>query len=223
VTGGTATAAWRWKGDDEAPGPFETAEVEWVQELAAQPGMKEMLVPGQMLRKHPIGQLIAEDDHLFETMRKSDQVKEFRCFYNTQQRKFYSVVMLGKDVCGYPSTVHGGLTAALVDESFGGLYTSLLTTGNLGATLPGLTARLELDYKNKIPAGAVLLITTELDSVEPRKVWMRAIVSNGRGTTYATGRALFVAPNIGKQFAALLKWKDGFGHRQQSSAATVTA
>lgn len=64
VTGGTASAAWRWKSDDEVAGPFETAEVEWVQELAAQQGMKEMLVPGQMLRKHPIGQFIAEDDHL---------------------------------------------------------------------------------------------------------------------------------------------------------------
>jgi hypothetical protein len=29
-------------------------------------------------------------------MRKSDQVREFRCFYNSEQRKFYSVVMLGK-------------------------------------------------------------------------------------------------------------------------------
>eukprot|EP00878_Enallax_costatus_P004142 GHUV01004371.1.p1 GENE.GHUV01004371.1~~GHUV01004371.1.p1 ORF type:complete len:298 (+),score=91.03 GHUV01004371.1:262-1155(+) len=226
VTGGTASAAWRWKNDDEAAGPFETAEVEWVQDLAAREGMKEMLVPGQMLRKHPIGQLIAGDDHLFETMRKSDQVREFRCFYNTKERKFYSVVMLGKDVCGYPSTVHGGLTAALVDESFGGLYTSLLTTGNLGATLPGLTARLEMDYKKKIPAGTVLLITTELDSVEPRKVWMKASVSDGTGTTFATGRALFVAPNIGKQFALLLRWKDGFGQRQRqepTAAAAVTA
>jgi hypothetical protein len=26
--------------------------------------MKEMLVPGQMLRKHPVGQLLTEDDHL---------------------------------------------------------------------------------------------------------------------------------------------------------------
>jgi hypothetical protein len=29
-------------------------------------------------------------------MRKSEQVREFRCFYNAEQRKFYSVVMLGK-------------------------------------------------------------------------------------------------------------------------------
>jgi hypothetical protein len=32
----------------------------------------------------------------FETMRKSDQVREFRCFYHPGERKFYSVVMLGK-------------------------------------------------------------------------------------------------------------------------------
>lgn len=98
--------------------------------------------------------------------------------------------------------------------------------GNLGATLPGLTARLEMDYKRKIPAGAVLLITTELDSIEPRKVWMKASVSNGTGTTFATGRALFVAPNIGKQFASMLRWRDGFGQwqrQQPTAAAAVTA
>jgi acyl-coenzyme A thioesterase PaaI-like protein len=111
-----------------------------------------------------------------------------------------------RDVCGYPSTVHGGLTAAIVDETFGGLYTALLTTGNLGATLPGLTARLELDYKKKIPSGTVLLVTAELESVEPRKVWMKATVSNGDKSAFATGRALFVAPNIGKQLAGLFQW-----------------
>lgn len=222
VAGGAAgTAAWKWREDQDNVGPFETQEIAWVQELAGQPGMKEMLVPGQMLRKHPVGQLLTEDDHLFETMRRSEQVKEFRCFYNTQTRKFYSVVMLGKDVCGYPSTVHGGLTAAIVDETFGGLYTALLTTGSLGATLPGLTARLELDYKKKISAGTVLLVTTELETIEPRKVWMKATVTDGGKNTFVQGRALFVAPNIGKQFAGLFKWKDGLAKQLQPAAAVA--
>lgn len=119
------------------------------------------------------------------------------------------VLLPFRDVCGYPSTVHGGLTAAIVDETFGGLYTALLTTGNLGATLPGLTARLELDYKKKIPSGTVLLVTAELESVEPRKVWMKATVSDGSRATFATGRALFVAPNIGRQLASMFNWKQG--------------
>eukprot|EP00879_Flechtneria_rotunda_P009076 GHRR01009503.1.p1 GENE.GHRR01009503.1~~GHRR01009503.1.p1 ORF type:complete len:183 (+),score=32.34 GHRR01009503.1:236-784(+) len=63
VSGGAATAACNWRGDEEV-GPFETAEISWVRELAEQPGLREMLIPGQMLRKHPVGQLIAEDDHL---------------------------------------------------------------------------------------------------------------------------------------------------------------
>lgn len=138
-------------------------------------------------------------------MRKSDQIKEFRCFYNPTQRTFHSVVVLGKDVCGYPSTVHGGLTAAIVDETLGGLYTALLTSGNLGLRMPGLTARLEMDYKKRIAAPAVLHVSTEVESVEPRKVWMRAAVRDGDGNTYATGRALFVAPNLGRAFLKGLK------------------
>jgi hypothetical protein len=63
VSGSAATAAWHWRDENEAVA-FETAEIPWVQELAAQPGMREMLVPGQMLRKHPVGQLLTEDDHL---------------------------------------------------------------------------------------------------------------------------------------------------------------
>lgn len=47
----------------------------------------------------------------FETMIQSKQIGEFRCFYEKAGKKFHSVVQLGKDVCGFPQTVHGGLTA----------------------------------------------------------------------------------------------------------------
>lgn len=135
-------------------------------------------------------------------MIRSEQIKEFRCFYDPAARAFHSVVVLGRDVCGYPSTVHGGLTAAIIDETLGGLYTALLASGGLGLRMPGLTARLEVDYKRRIAAPAVLHVATEVESVEPRKVWMRATVSDGKGSVFATGRALFVAPSVGK---ALLK------------------
>ncbi len=62
--GGAATAAWRWREADEPAGPFESADIPWVCALANTPGIREMLIPGQMLRSHPVGQLISEDDHL---------------------------------------------------------------------------------------------------------------------------------------------------------------
>ncbi len=52
----------------------------------------------------------------------------------------------------------------------------------------------QVDYKQKIPAGSTLLVTTELERLEGRKVWMRATVSDGQGTEFAGARALFVAP-----------------------------
>lgn len=69
VSGSAATAAWHWRDENESVA-FETAEISWVQDLAAQPGMREMLVPGQMLRKHPVGQLLTEDDHLVSRFRR---------------------------------------------------------------------------------------------------------------------------------------------------------
>eukprot|EP00877_Chromochloris_zofingiensis_P012887 jgi/Chrzof1/7852/Cz02g38260.t1 len=221
VSGGAA-AAWNSNQHQHEHDDFDTARIEWVQQLAAKHGMLEVPIPGQMLRKHPVGQLISEEDHLFETMRRSEQIKEFRCFYDAADKRFHSVVQLGKEVCGYPFTVHGGLTAAIIDETLGGLYTSLLTSGNLGMTLPGLTARLEVDYKKKIPAGTTLLVTTEIETIEPRKVWMKAHVTNGEGVTYATGRALFVAPNIGKHFSKVLSWAGVTRQQQQQQLAVAS-
>lgn len=179
--------------DDPDHGPLDGGPA-WLKELASREGVDEVLSPGQQLRKHPVGKLVVEQDHLFETMVVSGQIKELRCFYDNQKRVFYSVVELGKEVCGFPQTVHGGLTAALVDETVGGLAVALWRSGALGFRPPAYTARLEVDYKKKIPNGSVILVTTEVEELVDRKVWMRATVTNGKSTVYATARALFVSP-----------------------------
>ena len=43
--------------------------------------------------------------------------------------------------------MHGGLTAAIVDESFGFLWLSLRSNGQLPFRGPAFTAHLEVDYK----------------------------------------------------------------------------
>lgn len=138
-------------------------------------------------------------------MMSSDQIKEFRCFYDAKQRMFHSVVQLGREVCGYPQIVHGGLTASIVDESFGGLYTCMLTSGALGVQLPAYTARLEVNYKSKIPAGSLLLVSTEVEAIEGRKIWMSANITDGGNLTYGTARALFVTPQPTKVVQNLKK------------------
>jgi hypothetical protein len=52
-----------------------------------------------------------------------------------------------RDVCGFPQTVHGGLTAAIMDETLGGLGICMWQSGALGFRPPAYTARLEVNYK----------------------------------------------------------------------------
>ena len=49
----------------------------------------------------------------------------------------------------------------------------------------------------KIPGGATVLCTCEVERIEGRKVYMRAWVTDGPdGKTYATATALFVSPRL---------------------------
>jgi len=139
-------------------------------------------------------------------MLQSGQIRSLRCFYDSEAKEFHSVVSLGRDVCGYPQTVHGGLTAAISDETFGGLGVCLWRSGALGFRPPAYTARLEVDYKRKIPAGNVLVTTTRVEKLDGRKLWMTATISDGKGRTYAMARALFVAPRMQQ---VLLGWLPG--------------
>ena len=50
-------------------------------------------------------------------------------------------------VCSFPGTVHGGLTSAILDESFGGLMVNLWRVGWLGVWPPPYTVRLIVDFK----------------------------------------------------------------------------
>ena len=103
-------------------------------------------------------------------------------------RRFYSVVSLGREVCGFPRVVHGGLTAAIIDESFGGLLFSLKQAGALPFWGPAYTVQLEVSYKSKIAAGKTVLCTTEVESAEGRKLWMKAVVRWGAAGSRRTGR-----------------------------------
>ena len=115
--------------------------------------------------------------------------------------------------------MHGGLTAAIIDETLGGLMFSLKRSQHI--TLPGpmftvgggfgagsvgwgtaacqsglrlhraatcrelnqllplqpivcpLQVQLDISYKAKIDAGAVVLCTAEVESLEGRKLWMK--------------------------------------------------
>ncbi|KAK9821548.1 hypothetical protein WJX74_010745 [Apatococcus lobatus] len=164
----------------------------WVYELASSPAETSMLTSNTLLsEEHPM----LKRDHMFSALLRHDMVEDMSVFYNVEQRRVSSVIKLGNEICGYPRIVHGGLTAAVVDECLGFLMFALKHQRALPFWGPAYTVHLEVDYKNKIQAGRLLLCEVEVESMEGRKLWMKAMVRDGpEGKVYATARALFVAP-----------------------------
>ena len=76
------------------------------------------------------------DDHLFTNLLRQGNVGDVHLFFDSRQQKFHSLVVLGSDICGHPSIVHGGLTAAVIDEALGGLIFSLKRWKVLGPGPP---------------------------------------------------------------------------------------
>jgi acyl-coenzyme A thioesterase PaaI-like protein len=177
----------------------------WAAKISEQPDTIKVLDAETLLaQNHPF----LEDDHMFSAFVARGIIRDINGFYNPNLNKFLAVVYLGREVAGFPKLVQGGLTAAIFDEAFGGLLFSLKKDGNVATSWgPAYTVALEVAYKHKIPAGATVLCTAELESLEGRKMWFKATMTDGpEGKVYATARALFVSPKPHKMVWDVVKY-----------------
>ncbi|KAK7205688.1 HotDog domain-containing protein [Myxozyma melibiosi] len=87
-------------------------------------------------------------------------------FVNRAKLESVAVFKVGKNLCGHPGIVHGGLLATILDEG-------LCNTGFYA--LPsniGVTARLKLDYRAPAYADQILVLKARVTKHEGRKVWV---------------------------------------------------
>lgn len=94
---------------------------------------------------------------------------------------------LDRQICFHPGTLHGGVTALLLDEAF-------------GLCCPhGVTASLRLKYKQPVVPRACLITEVWTTKIEGRKTWMEGIIkhpdaSTGKLTVAVEGESLFIRP-----------------------------
>ncbi|WP_017604504.1 PaaI family thioesterase [Nocardiopsis alkaliphila] len=84
---------------------------------------------------------------------------------------------------GPPGLVHGGWIAAMLDQAVGSV--SAIETS------PGLTAHLEVDYRRPTPLFTPLEITSWVERVEGRKVYVAGQIK-AHGQVTAEGSALMI-------------------------------
>lgn len=93
-------------------------------------------------------------------------------------------VTLGLLYEGPPGSVHGGVSALLLDHLFG--------AANYWAGAVGPTAELTLRYKRPVPLGTPLTLTAKQVSVDGRKLRTEGTISVG-GKVCVRAEALFIA------------------------------
>lgn len=103
-----------------------------------------------------------------------------RLFLDRTEEGLRAEVTLNTVYQGPPGLVHGGWIAAMLDQAVGSVSSV--------ETSPGLTARLEIDYRRPTPLFTPLEITSWVERVEGRKVFVAGrIRAHGEVTAEASG------------------------------------
>lgn len=190
---------------EQSTSPVSAKDAPWYGDVGR--GMTKILDAATLLESdHPF----LEDDHMFSAFLARGIINDIEGFYSKSSKEFSAVVALGNDVSGYAGIVHGGLTAAIFDEVFGGLLFCLKTKHlSLNPThyMPSFTVNLEVDYRSRIRAGSTVLCRAWVDRAEGRKIVMKAEMKDGPdGVVYAESQAIFVRPKVTSFAADALRW-----------------
>lgn len=129
----------------------------------------------------------------FLSLVREDLIKDVVFVWNADAREFHTIIALGAEVAGHPRITHGGLTAAIIDETTGALVFQGKDAGFLGPNA-AFTAHLEVDYRRPLPVDVEVICTASLEEVQGRKIWVRAVMRDRPGgAPYAEGKALYIS------------------------------
>ena len=107
------------------------------------------------------------------------------------QSRLNALVELGSELTGHPGVVHGGFTAALLDDLFGWAASSERKARNLGPA--NFTANLDVNYRRPLLAGSTYLVEVRVDRVEKsKKVYLSATLSDAQGRTCVEATSLYI-------------------------------
>jgi acyl-coenzyme A thioesterase PaaI-like protein len=148
---------------------------------------------------------------LYNTAMKDREagLKYMDVFISPDRQRIVAFVECGDATCGHPKFVHGGCSAALVDDACG----SLFFASGIGN---GFTAKLETNYRRPMPTHTRVAIKGHVRSVEGRKVWIDAEVVNASDDRekYIDASALFVTKKVDSQPVSLTVAQEKFSKTQ---------
>lgn len=134
---------------------------------------------------------------LLQHMYKAGIIQRISAVYDTSNEAVHADWVIGNNSEALHGIQHGGLSALMLDETFGVTYQCAIARSELGGRGRGIgfTANLTCDYRSPLPAGSTASVETWVEQVDGRKVHMRGRIATGTGdaaTNHVDSTALFI-------------------------------
>lgn len=144
-----------------------------------------------------------EDSLVAETLATDTTIPAWQSFYRPLAQKdtqdnddgmspiageLVSMLALGRGMNGHANVAHGGVIAAILDDTMGMTVQSHGTPG-----VAAFTAYMTVQYKKPLSTPTAILCRTWLEKRSSgRKLFLRARVEDGEGDLYAEAESLYI-------------------------------
>eukprot|EP01032_Pedospumella_encystans_P029195 gene29195-32974_t len=114
---------------------------------------------------------MVKNNALFHTLYGEDMVEEYEVYKHKTKPEIMAILKFGNVLNGYPEILHGGISALVIDNSYGLLFMSQ----NLP---PTFTANLNINYRQPIRQNSYCILRAEIVGAQGRKLHMKATIED---------------------------------------------
>lgn len=123
---------------------------------------------------------------LYSCLLDDRRIKRYEVYKHKHHEEIYCIVDFGEEVVGWPTIVHGGISALLIDNTFGWL----LFAYNKPMSV---TANLHLDYRHPVRSNSTSILRVKIDHTDGRKLHMTGSLTEAHtGRVQVEAKSLFI-------------------------------
>lgn len=123
---------------------------------------------------------------LYSTLLDDSRIKRYEVYKHRHNEEIFCVIDFGESLVGWPDIVHGGISALLIDNSFGWLLFAYHKPMSV-------TANLNLNYRSPVRSNSTSILRVKIDHVDGRKLHMTGTLEEaGTGRMQVEAKSLFI-------------------------------
>lgn len=124
---------------------------------------------------------------LHDTLNGENKISAYEVYHKENDEEIVVRIKFGNTLNGHPGVVHGGITALVIDNTYGWLFFILKQP-------VAFTANLSINYRAPLFENTEAILRAKMVKVEGRKMYMSAVLEDTKGKVIADSTTLFIKP-----------------------------